>query len=247
MQQRALGFLSATELEELRSAATLVGVSTGYYRNGCQSRAHAAWLRLSPQLQPRVGKIWLFQPSLHSYFRKKEAILFTQDPGVRWDYHVALVFNTASGREQVLDMALGTQLMSVDEWVGQYKVPDNSMLVTTTGSYYAYFSAGGVMTGFHDYSGASCAGKWIPGDLGYEKVGKALLEDPTGCPSMNGFGGSSINGKAELERSDFANQHSGARCERLRQLYIAESARVLDLLPLWAKPNERGACTIAAN
>jgi Glutaminase len=98
---------------------------------------------LRTQLQPRVGKIWLFQPSLHSYFRKREAILITQDPGVRWDYHVALVFHTESDGEQVLDMALGRQLMSVDEWIGQYEVPDNSVLVTTTGSYYSYFSAGG--------------------------------------------------------------------------------------------------------
>lgn len=247
MQQRAPGALSATELEELRSAATLVGVSTGYYRNGCQSRAHAAWLRLPPQLQSRVGKIWIFQPSHHSYFRKQESILFTQDPGVRWDYHVALVFQTESGEEKVLDMALGKQFISVDEWISQYKVPDNSLLVTTTGSYYSYFSAGGVMTGFFEYSGSSCANKWVPGDLGYEKVGKVLLEDTLGCPSMNVFVSSSKAGKAELEHPDFANRHPGTRCEMLRQLYLTESERVLELLPGWAKPNGSDKCTVAAN
>jgi hypothetical protein len=64
---------------------------------------------------------------------------------------------------------------------------------------------------------------------------------------MNVFASSSKNGKAELEHPEFAKRHPGARCETLRQLYVAESARVLELLPQWAKPNERGVCAIAAN
>ena len=244
MRQREAGALLAAELQEVQSAATNVGVETGYYRNGCQSRAHAAWLSLPRHIQTRVGKIWIFQPSLHSYFRRREAILTKLDSGVRWDYHVALVFDTPSDGEQVLDMALGANWMSIDDWLAQFTVPDESLLVTTAGDYYAYFSAGGVMTGFHDYSGLSCEQKWIPGDLAFEKVGKALLEDPTACPSLNEYAESSIKGKAELEHHDFESRHAGTRCQELRDVYLRESKRVLELLPGWAIPDSGGLCRV---
>lgn len=233
--QRTAGALSDAEVSKLTKAAEQVGHSTGYYRNGCQSRAHVLWASLPDAYRNRVGKIWVFQPSSHSFFRKQGAIKTRLDSEVRWDFHVALSFQGPKGEEFVLDLALGSRPIPVQQWFSSFEIPDQSLSISSAGDLYSYYSTNSVATGFYKYEGDSLNGSWALEDAAFDTVGARLVSNPAECPSLSALASDAINAKAELESATFETKHSGPSCAALRDLYRAQCDRLEKLLPLWSR------------
>lgn len=244
IESRAPGTLNTQEIAQLTKAANALGHSTGYYRNGCQSRAHIFWSSLPDNIRSRVGKIWLFQPSAASYFNKFEPIRTSKDSAVTWGFHVALSFRDAKGTELVLDLALGAAPVTNQQWFDSFSVPDGSWTLQTTGEYYSFNAMNNVVTGFYKYVGDSLSNSWALEDAAFDAVGARLVSNPSECPTLAQHASEAIACKTALASVDFSAEHSAPGCESLRVLYRAECARIEKLLPGWAKSPGKTRCGV---
>jgi len=228
--------LSLRELSRLIQTAEDIGVHTGYYRNGCQSRAHAVWAALPADVRAKVGKIWLFQPSAYAPILKQRSIRHPEDPVITWDFHVALSFK-ANGVERILDLALGKDPLTSDQWLSSFDAPSRSLLIRTDGKYYSYNSNGKALDNFYEYVGDACKQSWMIDDVAFDKVGARLLAKPEACPSLAALSSNAVGAKSELQAATYATKHPEAGCATLKQLFLSERVRITGLVDKWARPN----------
>lgn len=227
--------LTPQELARVVEVGAALGFRTGYYRNGCQSRAHALWAALPTDIRSKVGKIWLFQPSIYAPILKQRAIPHPDDNKIAWDFHVALSLKS-DGVERILDLALGKEPMSSEQWLKTFRAPDKALLIRTDGKYYSYNVTGGAISDFYEYNGKSCKQSWMIEDVAFDKVGAQLLARPETCPTLAKHSSNAIDAKKEIKASDFSSNHPGAGCAALKDLFFNERTRILSLVDNWAKP-----------
>jgi len=228
--------LTAQDLGRVIETAAAIGFHTGYYRNGCQSRAHALWAALPANIRAKVGKIWLFQPWIYAPILKRRAIRHPDDKEITWDFHVALRFKS-NGVERVLDLALGKEPISPEQWLTSFDAPNKSLLIRTEGKYYSYNLTGGSLSDFYEYAGDACRQSWMIDDVAFDKVGAQLLARPEGCATLAAYSSNAVGAKNELQAATFAARHPGAGCAALKNLYFSERTRVLGLVDKWARPD----------
>lgn len=231
------GTLSAQEVSLVVDAGAKVGFRTGYYRNGCQSRVHVLWAALPKDIRAKIGKIWVFQPSIYAPILKQKAIGHPDDVEVKWDFHVALLFEDNGGVERIVDLALGNEPIPLQRWLSTFAVPDKSLLIRTDGKYYSYNLSGGALNSMYEYVGNSCLNAWMIEDVAFDKVGAQLLADSNACATLVQYSSNAIAAKNELNSSNFDSKHPGAGCATLKNLFFSERARVLGLVDDWARPD----------
>ncbi len=240
--------LSADEVSAITRVGRTLGTRQGYYFNGCQARAHAAWMMLPPATRDRVGKVWVFAPHLMQVISplRAERLKTPLDGRVAWDFHVALTYLSYTGEEQVVDLAIGDQPMPMQTWLKSFTIPKGSWAIRSSGSWYSFNkSPEGVVNDFWKYTGGACEQGWLPKTVAFEAVGKLLAQGSDGCPAFSTtYMHNAVGGYQTLEFSDFSTSFPGDSCGRLRETYLAEKARLTSLLPRWTDPARGPQCGV---
>lgn len=240
--------LSVDEAAVLSSVGRTVGARQGYSFNGCESRAHTAWLMLPPATRARVGKVWVFTPQLMEVLSplRAEPMKTSLEPRAEWAYHVALTFVSYTGEELVVDLAGSEQPQPLSTWLKSFSIPRGSWGIRTAGSWYGFNKTPqGVVSDFWKYNGVACEQAVLPKTVAFEAVGRLLAGGTDGCPTFSSrFLKDAALGYRALEAADFATSYPGERCAALKQTYEAEKARLTVLLPRWTDPARGASCGV---